>query len=393
VRVLYVSHTAHVSGAEEALFDLLRALPPSVEPLGASPPGPLAERLRELGIPVHEIPATVGSLRLHPVHTPQALGQLARTAAHVRQLTRRLGAPVVHANSIRAGLATVAAARAGSPRPVVYLHDSLPPGRVSSLVHSVIGRGAAMVLANSHHTAARFSTDADAPSLKVVYYGVDVKRFDPSSVDRDEVRGRLGVRAGDPVLAVIGQLTPWKGQDHAIRVVAKLRQHRPNVRLLLAGSAKFVSRATRYDNQTYVRHLRELVESLGLSDNVRFLGERRDIPAVFRAVDIALVPSWEEPFGRAVTEALAMEVPVVATSEGGPAEIIQEARTGFLRPPRDVEAWVAAVDELLSHPDRRRQMGLQGQAAVAERFPMSRFVDGIVEAYSAAVPRQPSVGP
>ena len=62
-----------------------------------------------------------------------------------------------------------------------------------------------------------------------------------------------------------------------------------------------------------------------------FLGEREDVPELIRALDILLLPSWEEPFGRALIEAMALEVPVIATSVGGPAEILDDGREGFLR--------------------------------------------------------------
>jgi glycosyltransferase involved in cell wall biosynthesis len=377
-----VSHTALVSGAEEALCDLLRALPGDVEPCVASPRGPLEQRIQGLGVPVLEIPATDGSLRLHPVHTPRALAQLGRTAVAIRRLASRVRADVVHANSIRAGLAATLAARLGAPKPVVYVHDCLPPGPVASLTRRWIGRGAGVVLANSRYTASHFEMPSFRASVRVVNYGVDVERFDPGRIDRSGARERLGLQDDEVVLAVVGQLTPWKGQDHAIRVLARAIDERPDLRLLLAGSAKFVSRATRFDNQTYVRGLHELVDALGVAGRVAFLGEQADVPQLLRAVDVALVPSWEEPFGRAVTEALAMEVPVVATSVGGPAEVVRDAEEGLLLGPKDLDGWAQAVSRLASDPALRAAMGRRGRDRVARDFSMRRYVDGVLGAYS-----------
>lgn len=383
MRVLYVNHTAHVSGAEEALCDLLRALPASIEPVAAAPRGALTERLDALSVPWHEIPATDGSLRLHPLHTPRAVGELVRAGAAVGGLARRVGAEVVHANSIRAGLAALAAPARGAPRPLVHVHDCLPPGPVSSLTRAAIGRRAGVVLANSRHTARRFATRAQRGEPRVAYYGVDTERFDPARIDPAAARARLGVGEGEVVAAVVGQLTPWKGQDHAVRILARLREEHPEVRLLLAGSPKFVSPATRYDNRAYVRDLHELAASLGLGDRVAFLGEVEDVPALLRAVDVALVPSWEEPFGRAVTEALAMEVPVVATSVGGPAEVVDDGAHGFLLRPGDLDGWTEAVARLVSDPELRSEMGCRGRARIERDFSMSQYVDAVLAAYSS----------
>src|SRR5205807_9246686 len=163
-------------------------------------------------------------------------------------------------------------------RPVVSVHDCLPPSLSASLTRETIGIGAAVVIANSRHTAERFATRVSHPDVRVVNYGIDEKRFDPSRIDRSEARKRLGLDTEDLVLAVVGQLTPWKGQDHAIRLLAELAPQRPEARLVLAGSVKFASRATRYDNPAYVRELHALTESPGLGEKVLFMGERDDVP-------------------------------------------------------------------------------------------------------------------
>src|SRR5207248_3224481 len=109
--------------------------------------------------------------------------------------------------------------------------------------------------------------------------------------------------------------------------------------LLLIGEARFTSGATRYDNTAYVQNLHELTDALDLGQAVRFVGHRNDVPEVLAALDIALLPSWEEPFGRVVVEAMAAGTPVVATAVGGPTEIIEEGINGLLVPPREPELW------------------------------------------------------
>src|SRR5262249_10952391 len=100
----------------------------------------------------------------------------------------------------------------------------------------------------------------------------------------------LGAEDG-PVLAVIAQITPWKAQDDAIRIAQILRSEHPGLRLLLVGSTKFDSAATRYDNSAYLESLRRLAAAGPDEGLVSFLGERDDIPEILRAVDLLLVPS------------------------------------------------------------------------------------------------------
>ncbi len=129
MRVLYVNHTADVSGGEHSLLGLLGALPDTVQPLVATPPGRLRERG---GGPRHphrrRSPATAGSLRLHPLHTPRTVAELSVAAVQVRRAARRHRAELVHANSIRAGI--VARARRVPPAPESSTFaTACPPGR------------------------------------------------------------------------------------------------------------------------------------------------------------------------------------------------------------------------------------------------------------------------
>jgi glycosyltransferase involved in cell wall biosynthesis len=248
-----------------------------------------------------------------------------------------------------------------------------------------IGKRATVVIFNSQYTKASFASVHSTGAARVVHGPVDLERFDPAAIDPSKERARLGLGSSTPVLAVIAQLTPWKGQDDAIRILELLKPRYPEARLLLVGSAKFVSGATRYDNTAYVRELERLTESLGLGNEVMFLGERDDIPEVLRAIDVLLAPSWEEPFGLAITEAMAMQVPVVATEVGGPAEIVRSGEDGLLVPPKRPEKWAAAIEGLISNPASLAEMGEKARERVVTQFSVEAHVQGVRAAYEEAL--------
>jgi glycosyltransferase involved in cell wall biosynthesis len=288
---------------------------------------------------------------------------------------------LIHANSIRAGLAAVLAARLGAPPVIVHLRDCLPSGRLANLIRRFLTAGAKCLIANSDYTATNFAGGNSRDNVVTVHNPVDLDVFSPGRHARDEARDRLGLERSAPVLGVIGQLAPWKGHDDAIRCFATLRARWPNACLLLVGNAVFTSRATRFDNCAYGESLHRLARSLNLNGSVRFLGEREDLPAILRAVDLVLLPSWEEPFGRTVVEAMAMEVPVVATSVGGPAEVITDGVDGVLLPPRQPDAWASVVDDLLSRPSYRAELGQRARCAVVRRFGINDHARKILEIY------------
>jgi glycosyltransferase involved in cell wall biosynthesis len=153
----------------------------------------------------------------------------------------------------------------------------------------------------------------------------------------------------------------------------------------LIGSAKFVARATRLDNERYVQRLHALVADGGLQERVSWLGEREDVPELVRALDILIAPSWEEPFGRVLIEAMAMGVPVIATSVGGPAEIISDGRDGLLLAPRQPGAWARAIAELGRDRERALAMGSAGRRRVEQAFSLPQHVAAMLDTYERAI--------
>jgi L-malate glycosyltransferase len=385
VKVLYVNHTATVSGGEHSLLSLLGGLPASVQARVACPAGALQREAEQLPVPVSRIVGTAGSLRLHPLHTPQALAEIALAGVQVGRLARRYGSEVVHANSIRSGL-IVGLSPAMRAASVVYVRDCLPRALLANATLRLIAATATVVVANSRYTARAVEDAAPNARVEVVHSPVDLARWDPARIDRARARARLG-RAGERsmLLGVVAQLTAWKGQDTAIEALRALRAEGVDAHLLLIGSAKFVDRSTRLDNQAYVARLHELVERAGLKERVSWLGERDDVPELVRTLDALLLPSSEEPFGRVLIEAMALEVPVLATEVGGPKEIVEHGREGYLLPPREPGAWAAAIAGLAADPERARAMGRAGRARVEQAFGVRDHVAAMLAVYERAL--------
>jgi len=382
IRVLYVNHTSTMSGGEVSLLTTLRALgPEDVAPTVACPPGALAQAAQEEGLPWRPLRGTAGSLRLDPRQTPRALAELFADGVRVRALAHRRGAHLVHANSIRAGLVCAVARVLGGPPVLVSVRDVLPPGRVAALTHRVLERTAAVRLANSQYTLAH---SAGATAAEVLYPPVDVAALAAQRVPREPARTALGLPPEASVLATVGQITPWKGHDDAIRVLARLRDGGRDAWLLVVGSAKFAAATTRYDNHRHLADLEALARDLGVAGHVCFLGERKDVARVLSAVDLLLLPSWNELFGRVALEAMALEVPVVATDQGGPVELLAQD-AGVVLPPREPARWAEAVEALLADPGRRAALARRARVAAESRFGLARHVAKLLAVYDGVL--------
>jgi glycosyltransferase involved in cell wall biosynthesis len=385
MRVLYVNHTATIGGGERSLLELLSGLPSGLSAALACPEGDLALAAHEIGVSVTTIPAATPSFRLGPVQTTRDLINLGRAAIAVRRAARRMHTDLVHANSVRAGLIAAPLGRLGGPPVVVHVRDCLPRGATAEITRRAIGRGAALVLANSSYTAASFAPKGSRATVRTVYNSVDLALFDPARIDRAEARSQLALEPGVAALGVVAQITPWKAQDDAIRTLAVLRRRGFEARLLIVGEAKFARGSETFDNPAFARSLHALVHKLGLGGVVSFLGERVDVPEILHALDLLLVPSWEEPFGRSVIEAMAMETPVIATGVGGPAEIVTDGVDGILLAPQDPERWAEAAARLLEAPESLSEVGKAGRRTATARFGREAHVQAVLAAYREAL--------
>ena len=387
MRVLYVSQATRMSGAERSLVDLIDWLPNEVEPVVATPAGELAEVLRDSGVPIERISGTDVSFRPHPIHTPRGLIWMAATGGRIRRLARSVGADVVHANTTRAGLAAgLAAVRSQTPL-LTHVRDWVPPGRAGRVTLGAVARRADIVVANSRDVASQIPASKNGRAPRVVHNGVDIARFDPQRLDREEMRGRLDLAPDALVMVTVAQFSPWKAQDDAVRILAALKPTCPKLRLLVVGTAKFTAASTRYDNAGFERDVHELAGLLDVKKEVLFLGERSDIPEILRAADLLLVPSWREAFGRIVIEGMAMHLPVLATQRGGPAEIVRDGVDGFLLEPRTPALWARRAGELLADSEHLRQMGAAGRRRVEAGFTAGHHAAEIIEVYRELVER------
>jgi glycosyltransferase involved in cell wall biosynthesis len=384
LRVLYVNQARQVSGAERSLLALIKGLEGRVRPMVACPPGELSAELRGLGIEAIPIRGTEASFRLHPLHTSRGLLEMVHSSLQVRRIVGRLSPDIVHANTTRAALLALLARERSGPPVVAHIRDWAPPGRVPDLTLSLIARRAEAVVANSAYVADRFGEGPSRAAVRVIYNPIDLEQFEPGKLDGRAVRGALGIGEGTVVLTVVAQVSPIKGQDTAIRVLADLAASGSDVVLLLAGSVKFASAGAHVDNVGFAEKLPALASELGVEDRVRFLGERSDVPDLLAATDVLLMPFWRDAFGRVAVEAMAMSVPVAAANVGGPTEIVRDRIDGRLLPPRDPGAWSAALGPLVESRARREEMGRAGRARAAD-FSVEKHADGVLAVYEGLI--------
>lgn len=208
--------------------------------------------------------------------------------------------------------------------------------------------------------------------VQVVPCGVDLKRFVPH--DRQRAREKLGLRQDRPVLLYVGRLDPFKGPDVLLRAAA-----------LMEAEAQVVIVGGKLAGDEELQQLRELAAKLKISRRVHFLGARpqQELPVIYSAADVTVVPSYHESFGLAAVESLACGTPVVATRAGGLMTVVRQDETGYLVP-RCPGFFAERLDTLVQNPELLQQMRLAARPSVLQ-FSWQHVADRVRDVYEDAV--------
>jgi glycosyltransferase involved in cell wall biosynthesis len=202
--------------------------------------------------------------------------------------------------------------------------------------------------------------------------GVDTARF-TGAISRHEAKAALGL-LGKPTVGFVGRLTPDKGVASLLRAVRLLRNNGTPVEALIVGEGEH--------RDALQREAREL----GIDGSVRFLGQRRDTPALYAAMDVFVLPSRTEAFPMVVLEAMAMGVVVVASRAGDIPYIL--GKDGVLVDPEAVAALSAAIQGLLLDEGVAREKASAGQQRVREHFSALAMARRYHELYAEAWERR-----
>jgi len=203
--------------------------------------------------------------------------------------------------------------------------------------------------------------------------GVDLETFTPG--DRAAAKRRFGF-SDDPLVVFVGRLQAFKGTDIAVDALGHLKRLVPDAQLAIVGGDS--PRGSRGERM----RLRLAARRLGVSDRLRFMEpvHHTELPELYRAADVVVVPSASESFGLVALEASACGTPVVATAVGGLRSIVRDGETGYLVRRRDPKSFAAALSRVLADPGTQDRLGTNA-ARLAHRFPWARTTDGILEAY------------
>ena len=316
---------------------------------------------------------------VHVPHLHRSLSPLADLMAFawLYRYFRRERPAIVATHMAKAGtVGRLAAALAGVPVIVHTFHGHVLDGYFGRAttsfflwVERALGRLTTQFIAISPEVAADLARlGIGRGKTTIVRLGLNLEHLAGGEPGR--LRAELGVSPQAPLVGIVGRLVPIKALDLFLDAAVEVARARPDAHFAIVGDGELWN------------EIRSWIEEKGLSGRVHMTGWRRDLPAVYAALDLVVCCSINEGTPVSLIEAAASGRPVVGTQVGGIPDIIAAGVNGLLVPSGDARALAGAIKELIEDPERRRSMGLAGRQMVLERHSPERMVGEIKSVYT-----------
>ncbi len=351
MRVLTLFEYPMLNGGERSYLATLPVLADrGIEPVIAAPPrGELAEQVQQMGFP------------WIPLSVPGSNMSQAERRERIAALIAKVRPDLLHANSTAIARLSGPVSGWQSVPSVGHLRDMIRFSRqgVRDLARHV------RLLAVSRATARWYQDQGlTGTPIEVLYNGVDLDQFRP-------VAGRAAA-SEVPLLLSVGQLTPRKGTDLLLRVVARLIRRGRKLRVAIVG----VRHGEKQESRDFERQLRQVAQSAPLRGHVEFLGRRTDVASWLARCTVLVHLARQEPLGRVLLEASASGCCIVATDVGGTAEILPADSGQALIVPgpsagadeQTVATAERAIERLLDDSKMRQSLGAAARARAESLF-------------------------
>ncbi len=375
IKVLFLIDSLGPGGAERLMVDLL----PRLREIGVDSDvvaiqerhgNPIADDLRRVGVTV----STVGIERL------RERGALARVMTAVLDSSP----DVIHTQLEFADiLGSIAGSRLDIPTiATIHTLDRPKPWSREAARFRVMAwtlrRRSQRVIAVSESARRHVLRKAGLPKrcTITIHNGINLTPFlGTDHTTRNRVREELDFAPDVPVVATVAVLREPKGIDDMLEALPALLINHPLLRYLIVGDGP------------HRTALEAKAAELGVHDSVHFAGRRADVADMLAAADIFVLPSLTEALPTVIIEAMAVGLPVVATTVGGIPELVEHGTTGVLVPPASPLRLSEAVGRLLDSPRQRHAMGLTGRRSAIDRFSIERHASRLADEYRVLVSR------
>lgn len=359
-RVLFVDQADFLGGAERVLAEVLGRMDPLRFEcmIATNPSSPLLDLLKKRGLGQVKVFETPMPRISKPGLVP--ILRMWGAVKALRRIAREMQIDLIVTNTVRSHVIGALASKRTRAKLVWYLHDDTFPRPV----FRALRYRAALLICVSNYLVDYYGL---LQGHVVIHNGIDVSDYQLVEHGVDD----------HAVVLNAGRLVRWKGQDIFIRAAAKVaRSFNMAQFLIVGGSGSGIGRSGMMGGGVdYADELADLVREHGMEERIRFLGEVNNLADLLQTAQLLVHTSTRpEPFGLVILEGMAAGLPVIASDEGGPREIVQDGVTGLLVETGNVEKLARAITKLLASPELRQGMGAAGRERAKQVFDLDRQI-------------------
>lgn len=191
-----------------------------------------------------------------------------------------------------------------------------------------------------------------------------------------EIRKKYGFSENDIIVGIVARLEEVKNHKLFLQSAKIASEQEEKLRFLIVGTGSLEA------------ELKNMAKDLGILDKVVFAGYIKDVTDITNIIDISVISSDKEALSIALLEAMSLEKPCIATDSGGPSEIIEDGKNGFIVPCGDFEKMSSSILKLSEDESIRKKLGQEGKKTVTEKFKIDEMARKIEEIYSELVNRE-----
>jgi glycosyltransferase involved in cell wall biosynthesis len=375
IKVLFISHSSSMWGAERSLFLLLKHINRNkFEPIMVLPSsGLLKDEIDRLKITTYIIKSPWWIDSKNKAHFFKSILRHGKkiifeilALLKIYKIIRKEKIDIIYTNTIVNFSGALISLFYRIPhvwhiREILEDNPNLSSFLSNKIIFSFISKTSKIVIANSFATASQFDNIKSKGKLEVIHNAVEIQNFKNKKISINKSNN------SDWIVAVIGALQIRKGQEDVIKAVKIVKKNMPNVKLYIVGDG----------DKEYKKHLENLIIKLDLEESVIFTGYRNDVPKLLPKFKVVIMPSWNEPFGRVAIEAMATGIPVIAVNVGGPKEIVEEGISGYLVPPRCPKLIAQKIIYLYQNSSIRIKLGNNAKIIAEEKFTFEKYTEKI----------------
>lgn len=209
-----------------------------------------------------------------------------------------------------------------------------------------------------------------------IYNGVSL--YKNNTIDKSGINRALGLEPNKLTVTILANLDPVKGHKDFLVAASEVLKSYKSVQFLLVGEGK----------KEYEQYLHQLVDKLGIKNNVIFAGFRPDIQDVLSISDICVSSSSSEGLSNSILEFMSAGKPVVATDAGGNRELVVDEKTGILVPPSNPRTLASSIERLLENRQLAESMGQAGRKRIEELFSSKKMMQEIEDLYDTLLSKK-----